>query len=138
MRRGFLFALLALAAVAALPVRAQDPRASETQRVAREWLALADKLDGSATWDAAGPKFQSALSKERWTQALKDARGPFGAVLQRAVLTTRFTKSIPGQPDGDYVLLQFRTSFAKKESARETVTLERVDGKWRVIGYFIQ
>ncbi len=138
MRRGFLFALLAVAAFAALPARAQDPRATELQRVAREWLALADKLDGAATWDHAGAKFKAALTKDRWTQALNEARGPFGPVVQRAMLTTRFTKSVPGQPDGEYALLQFRTSFVKKDSARETVTLERSDGKWRVVGYFIQ
>jgi hypothetical protein len=138
MRRGFLFGLVALAAVAALPARGQDPRASDAQRAAREWLALADKLDGSATWDAAGQQFQAAMKKPRWTRALNDARGPFGPVLQRAVSSTQFMKSIPGQPDGDYALLQFRTSFEKKESARETVTLESSDGKWRVVGYFIR
>jgi len=138
MRRGFLFAILALAIAASLPSQAQDARATEAQRVAREWLVLADKQDGAATWAAAGPKFQAAMSTEQWTRALKQARGPLGAVLQRAMLTTQFAKNIPGQPDGEYVLLQFRTSFEKKESARETLTLERVDGKWRVIGYFIR
>lgn len=138
MRRGFLFAVLALAIAASLPSHAQDARATESQRVAREWLALADKQDGAGTWTQAGPKFQAAMTQEQWTRALKDARGPFGAALQRAVLKSEFGKSIPGQPDGEYMLLQFRTSFEKKESARETVTLERVDGKWRVIGYFIR
>jgi len=48
------------------------------------------------------------------------------------------TRQIPGAPDGDYALLEFRTSFAKKTNSRETVTLEReADDTWRVIGYFI-
>ncbi len=54
------------------------------------------------------------------------------------MLSTQFTKTFPGAPDGDYALLVFRTSFAKKIDSRETVTLEHeADGAWRVIGYFI-
>src|SRR5512143_2629391 len=41
---------------------AQDPRATVVQKVARDWLALADALDGTATWNAAGPRFQQAIS----------------------------------------------------------------------------
>jgi hypothetical protein len=45
---------------------------------------------------------------------------------------------LPGAPDGEYVVIQFESSFEKKKSAVETVTpmLEK-DGKWRVSGYYI-
>jgi hypothetical protein len=42
-------------------------------------------------------------------------------------------------PAGDYAVLLFRTAFERQTVAGETVTLEREkDGRWRVIGYFIQ
>jgi len=42
-------------------------------------------------------------------------------------------------PDGDYVIIQFDTSFENKKSAIETVTpmLDK-DGVWRVSGYYIK
>ena len=50
-----------------------------------------------------------------------------------------FAKTLPGAPDGQYVVIQFNTSFKKKKSAVETITpmLDK-DKKWRVSGYFIK
>jgi hypothetical protein len=118
---------------------AQDPRATIVQKNARDWLALTDRGDASASWNAAGKQFQNAITVARWAEGFKTVRPPLGAVVDRTMLSTEFTKSFPGAPDGDYALLAFRTNFAKKTDARETLTLEReADGNWRVIGYFIQ
>lgn len=47
--------------------------------------------------------------------------------------------SLPGAPDGKYVVIQYDTSFENKKAAVETVTpmLDK-DGKWRVSGYYIK
>jgi hypothetical protein len=118
---------------------AQDATATAVQRIAREWLALVDRGDAAASHAAAAARFRSAITRERWTDALTAARAPFGALEQRSVLSTRFEKSFPDAPDGSYASVLFRTSFAKKVDGRETVTLEReADGAWRVVGYLIQ
>jgi Protein of unknown function (DUF4019) len=137
-RRGGL-ALLACALVLPAATFAQDPRASMAQQAARSWLALADKLDAEATWKATGPRFQNAITVARWRAALQKERAPRGAVVQRAVMMTTFGSQFRGlPPDGNYALVQFRTSFAQKEDGAESVTLELgADGAWRVIGYVI-
>jgi len=47
--------------------------------------------------------------------------------------------SVPGGPDGQYVIIEFAASFENKKTAIETVTpmLEK-DGVWRVAGYYIK
>ncbi len=47
--------------------------------------------------------------------------------------------SLPGAPDGEYVVIQIQTSFENKKSAVETITpmLDK-DGRWRVSGYQIR
>jgi hypothetical protein len=46
---------------------------------------------------------------------------------------------LPGAPDGEYVVIQFETSFENKKSAIETVTpMIEINGGWRVSGYFIK
>jgi hypothetical protein len=40
---------------------AQDPKATAAQGAAREWLALADRADAQASWNAAGKKFQATV-----------------------------------------------------------------------------
>ena len=118
---------------------AQDPRATAAQKQARNWLELTDRGDALASWSAAGKKFQNAISADKWADSLNQVRPPLGALLERTMLSTELTTSFPGAPDGDYVLLVFRSSFAKKIDSRESVTLEReADGAWRVIGYFIR
>ena len=132
-------ALAALAGIALAPLAlAQDPRASTAQAAAREWLAIADRLDAEAAYEAAGPRFRAALTPARWNDAVKLIRFPLGAVLQRSVQSTAFTRKLPGQPDGDYALIGFRTSWANRSVGRELVTLEFVDGRWQVAGYVIR
>jgi hypothetical protein len=59
--------------------------------------------------------------------------------MSRVVASKQYTTSVPGAPDGQYVIIQFTTSFKNKASATETVTpmLDK-DGSWRVSGYFIK
>jgi hypothetical protein len=50
-----------------------------------------------------------------------------------------FATSLPGAPDGEYVIIQFATSFENKTSAVETITpMMDKDGQWRVSGYYIK
>jgi len=131
--------LVAIAGVALAPLaHAQDPRASEAQASARAWLAIADRLDAEASYEAAGAGFRKALTPARWNEAVKVVRFPLGALVQRTVNQTTFTKKLPGQPESDYALIAYRTSWANKNIGRELLTLERVDGKWQVVGYVIQ
>jgi hypothetical protein len=116
---------------------AQDARSGAAQGAARDWLALTDRLEGAASWDAASARFRAALTAASWNALLKRVRGPLGALDTRAVDSTRFATALPGFPDGDYAVIVFRTSFAKKSAAYETVTLEREGNAWRVVGYVI-
>jgi hypothetical protein len=131
--------LLVCALLAPASAFAQDPRAATVQQAAREWLALADKLNAAATWKAAGSRFQNSITVARWSAGLQRQRGPRGAVVQRAVARTTFGSSFKGLPaGGNYALVQFRTSFEKEVDGAEHVTLEfGADGTWRVIGYVI-
>lgn len=138
-RRAVVAMLAALAALSIAPAAlAQNPRAVQAQEVAREWLALADRQDADATHRAAGAKFREALTAERWREALKRVRGPLGETVQRTVMSTKLTRTLPGQPDGDYALVAFRTSWTGKSVGREFVSLAYEDGRWWVIGYVIQ
>jgi len=134
-------ALLALGVglLCASPLAAQDPRASLVQETTRSWLADTDRGNAEQSWKKAGKQFRDAITVERWAESLKRVRTPLGALSQRAQLGTQFRKNIPGAPDGEYSIVLFLTTFAKKMDARETLTLEHEpDGAWRVIGYLIQ
>ena len=66
-------------------------------------------------------------------------RKPLGKIITRKVESKHYTTSLPGAPDGEYVVIQCKTSFTNKKSATETITpMKDKDGKWRVSGYYIK
>ena len=102
------------------------------------WLALADGGKYPETWDQAATYFRNALTKDQWVASLKGGRAPLGRLLSRKLKSKMYTKSLPGAPDGEYVVIMYDTQFENKASAVETVTamLDK-DGNWRVAGYLI-
>jgi len=122
-------------------VKAESDKAAEQAalRVANEWLQLVDNAKYNESWDSAAEFFKTAVSRDSWQQTLQAFRSPLGKIISRKVKSKRFTKSLPGAPDGQYVVIQYETSFENKKSAIETVTpmLDK-DGKWRVSGYYIK
>lgn len=109
------------------------------QSAAETWLAMADQGQFEASWEAAAPYFQAAVAKSDWQRQLSAVRAPLGAVRSREVASHDYRTTLPGAPDGHYVVFQFTTSFEHKASAVETVTAMQGDeGDWRVAGYFIR
>lgn len=112
---------------------------NKAQDTAKAWLALVDAEKYGQSWDEAALLFRSAVMKIEWERAAKAARAPLGALKSRTLKSANFTRSLPGAPDGEYVVIQFDTQFANKASAIETVTPMRdKDGAWRVSGYYIR
>jgi hypothetical protein len=106
---------------------------------AQSWLGLVDAAKYDESWSAAATPFKSAMSDEKWSGAVSSARSPLGKVLSRHLKSTAAKTSLPGAPDGKYVVIQFSTTFEKKAAAVETVTpMQEPDGAWRVSGYFIR
>ncbi len=103
------------------------------------WLGLIDSGDYGASWEEAADIFKNAATKEQWAGMAKTVRQPLGKVISRRVMSKMPTKNVPGGPDGEYVIIQFKTSFENKKDAIETVTpILDEDGAWRVTGYYIR
>lgn len=93
----------------------------------------------ATSWKQASSYFQGAVTEKNWTDALNGTRKPLGKLLSRKIVKTQSATSLPGAPDGNYLVMQFDTSFANKKSAVETVTFMREkDGSWRAAGYYIK
>jgi Protein of unknown function (DUF4019) len=118
---------------------AQGAKTEAAQKAAENWLALVDKGDYGASYDEAASFFKAAVTKDDWVRQLKAVRGPLGNVISRKLRSAEYKTSLPGAPDGQYVVVQYDTSFDNKKSAVETIVpmLDK-DGKWRVSGYFIR
>ena len=107
--------------------------------VAKDWLALIDSERYGESWDNAAQYFKAAVPRKKWQQTMQAVRKPIGKNISRELKSKHYRTSLPGAPDGEYVVIQFNASFENKQSALETITpmLDK-DGKWRVSGYYMK
>ena len=133
-----MFAILALASFATVDAADSDPTADATA-AAREWLGVVDAGQYGQSWDEAAALFKQHITKSQWERAVGDVRKQTGALKTRELESATPAHQLPGVPDGDYVVIVFRSSFATIPAATETVTPTRdPDGRWRVAGYRVK
>ena len=120
------------------PAGAQEEAIVQARTAARAWLALLDGYEFDESWRAAGEMLKGAVTQEEFSTTMSTTLGPLGAVASRGAKSSEYSTTLPGTPDGEYVILKFDTAFENKQTAVETVVLKKEpDGLWRVSGYFI-
>ena len=116
-----------------------ESETDEVKKVASSWVALVDSGKYSESWDQTAHSFKEHVTKEQWENAMNQFRSPLGKLESRDIMSAAYTNTLPGAPDGDYVVIQYKTSFEKKKSSVETLTsMKEEDGQWKVAGYFIK
>jgi hypothetical protein len=104
---------------------------------ARGYLAQIDRGDYEATWDSAGPVLRDMTNEFMWTNTLKIARKTVVVLPGRKLEGGAFTTQIdPGGPAGEYAVMQF-VGRSGKLTATEKVVMQKEQGKWKIVGYFI-
>jgi hypothetical protein len=132
---------LVLVFVGTLPIASADDPKAESAAVGRAeaWLSLIDQGKYGESWDEAAQLFKGAVSRDAWKDSLVGARTPLGKLVSRKLKSKRSAGSLPGAPDGTYVVIQYDVTFENKKSAVETITpMLETDGTWRVSGYYIR
>lgn len=131
-----LFALAAMTGSADTPATAPSTAPAESAAVAsaRAWLALVDAGDWNGSWEATGQSFKALNTAETWARVAQQVQGPLGAVKSRVLVSE---EAVPAPPYG-YQMVKFRTDYANKTGAIETLSLVREGGAWRVVGVTVE
>jgi hypothetical protein len=130
-----IFLLLSVGVVAA----GDSEKGKAAVAAAEEWITMVDDGKYAESWKEAAQYFKNAVKQEQWEQSLRAVRNPLGKLISRKVKSKTYTTSLPGAPDGEYLVIQFKSSFENKKSAIETVTpMMDKDEKWRVSGYYMR
>ena len=136
-----LVAAVIVVCIAFASVSAKADEASEAKAVAasKAWLALIDRGQYGEGWERAAAYMKAVVPRSDLVRALEGVRTPLGGVVARTLVSKQYATSLPGAPDGAYVVIQYDTVFENKQSAVETITPMRdPDGEWRVSGYYIR
>ena len=138
-RRIVCFAVIGLILGTATVMAERSDKEKAAIASAEKWLIIVDKGKYVESWNESSEYFKQAVTRKQWEQAVKSVRQPLGKLISRKVKSATYTSSLPGAPDGQYVVIQFNTSFENKKSGIETVTpMIDKDGIWRVSGYYIK
>ncbi|GAC1033637.1 DUF4019 domain-containing protein [Pseudomonas sp. No.21] len=132
-------ALLAFGLLACTLAQATEAQKIEQAKAAAgAWLAIADSEDYLRSWQQAASLFRHSVTRYDWINLAVDLRSPLGAVRARTLQSAKYATQLPGLPDGEYVILEYRSNFEHHSEAVETVTPMRdTDGQWRVAGYYV-
>ena len=117
------------------PLHAEDGlKKSETS--ALNWLKLVDEGKYGQSWDKGAFTFKLRIPKKVWVQLMDSTRKPLGSVQNRTLADQRESLNPEGLPEGDYMVVVFKTTFAKNQSGHELLTLVlESDNQWRVLTY---
>ena len=128
-----LFVFLASATIA-------DDSASQKrgEQAAQSWLELVDEGDFRASWREAASPFKKQIPEAHWANTIAAAREPFGPLVSRSLQKSVYETTLPGVPDGEYVVMTFAAEYENKATATEVVTSMLDGSEWRVAGYYIR
>jgi len=120
---------------------AQQPAGGEAQAVeaAKAFLAQVDAGNYGDTWNNLASAQKNLIGKDSWSSLVGTNRQRFGKLSSRRLESTEPSTTLPGAPDGQYVVLTYESVFGGKRSALEivTTTLDE-DGKWKVLRYALR
>lgn len=123
----------ASATASATVAESPDPAGKAAIDAARGFLALVDAGDWSRSYAATAQAFRKNNSEALWAESSRQVYPPLGALRDRTLAAADF---VPARPDGAWIV-KFRSSFANRKNAIETLALERDDGTWKVTGIFV-
>lgn len=117
---------------------ADSKEAKETKALAaaNSWLALVDKKDYKASWEETAGFFKSKVTAREWERTVAAVRSPFGNLISRKLKAKVYTTTLPGAPEGEYVVIQFDSQYQNRKDVSETITPMLDDSIWKVSGYF--
>jgi len=120
-------------AAAAAPVATQASEAAAVD-AARQFLALLDRDDWAASYQATHQSFKLLNTPDWWADASKKVRGQVGTAQSRELATVNFT---PAPPNG-YWIISFKAKYSKKGSVVETLHMASENGGWKMTGITVE
>lgn len=134
-------ALTVVLALSATPGVAQQATADQTNAVAEadRWLELLDQKNYPDAWESAAELFRSAVTADQFAQLIGQVRNSLGELESRERSKVETSTSLPGMPDGEYVVIEYQSAYSSLPRATETMVMEKNPaGDWKVVGSFVR
>jgi len=108
----------------AIPAVAALLSQTRAENQARGFLQQLDQGQSDESWQAMSAHFQAITDQARWKIRQQVIRASYGPLLSRDFKNVSYRTSFSLSPDGEYVIVQFRSSYQNKAESIETVVLD--------------
>ena len=112
----------------AIPAGAALLSQSQAENQARGFLKQLDQGQNSESWQAMSDLFQTFNNQDHWQTRQQAIRTSYSSLLSRELKNVSYRTTFNLSPDGEYVIVQFRSSYQNKAESIETVVLDCSSG----------
>jgi len=102
------------------------------KQLATSWLNLIDTGHFAESWQLLGSKLKTKYNASTWETALHPLLSQTGKIRKRTFRSVSYSDA-----QGENVIVEFESSFAKAAVIKEMVTMVQEQGQWKIIGYSI-
>jgi len=112
----------------AIPADATLLSQSQAENQSRGFLKQLDQGQNDESWHAMSALFQAFTDQARWKTRQQVIRASYGPLISREFKNVSYRTTFSLSPDGEYVIVQFRSSYQNKSESIETVVLDCSSG----------
>lgn len=110
----------------------------EGYQAAKKYLLTVDRCCYQECWIRCDKLLQLSVKQADWESDLKTARDRLGKLSKRELKSQQLVWDPVGLPKGQYLQIEFSSSFEKKGALTERLTMKRdIDDSWKVLMYQI-
>jgi hypothetical protein len=110
--------------VLTIPAGAESYSKDQLREEAIIYLELLDQGRFAEAWQVMSPIFQALEPRVQWHNRQQAIRAAYGALEFREFFLMEYRDHYLLSPDGEYIIVQFKTSFQHKATTTETVVLD--------------
>jgi hypothetical protein len=123
----------------AVPVGAETLTSDHLDRQARGYLEFLDQNNFEEAWEEMSDLFRSLNNKTHWQNQQQVIRSIYGPLSFRQLLRFSYRQSYSLSPDGEYVIVQYKSGYQNRTDTVETVVFDcRNDPECSIREYIIK
>ncbi len=103
---------------------AEVPPLDQLSIQAARYLELLDQYRYEEAWQEMSTLFQALGNQNQWQRRQKTIRSTYGSLASRQFYRIDYRQSYSLSPDGQYVIVQFKSSYQNKAETIETVVFD--------------
>lgn len=113
-----------------------DSEKIKARSVCEKWMKIIDQKDFTSAYKRTSVYFKTTVPIEDWKK-FQSGLKVYGLLSKRKFIAAEFFQGKAENKTFEYIVCKFQSSFTKKTSRVETISVIKEANEWKIMGYFI-